>query len=46
MPFRGKRNEPAHVVHVASKVAELWGVTPGEVAEITTANVKRLFRLA
>ncbi len=46
VPFRGKRNEPAHVVHVASKVAELWGVTPGEVAEITTGNVKRLFRLA
>jgi TatD DNase family protein len=45
VPFRGKRNEPAHVVHVASKVAELWGVTPGEVAEITTGNVKRLFRL-
>ncbi len=46
VPFRGKRNEPAHVVHVASKVAELWGVSAGEVAEITTANVKRLFRLA
>jgi len=46
VPFRGKRNEPAHVVHVASKVAELWEATPGEVAEITTANVKRLFRLA
>ncbi len=45
VPFRGKRNEPAHVVHVAAKVAELWGVTAGEVAEITTGNVKRLFRL-
>jgi TatD DNase family protein len=46
VPFRGKRNEPAHVVHVASKVAEIWGVTPAEVAEITTANAVRFFRLA
>jgi TatD DNase family protein len=46
VPFRGKRNEPAHVVHVASKVAELWGTTIDEVAAATTANVKRLFRLA
>jgi len=44
-PFRGRRNEPAHVVHVAAKVAELWGVTPVEAAEITTGNVVRLFRL-
>jgi TatD DNase family protein len=46
IPFRGKRNEPAHVVHVARKVAELWGTTLEEVATATTANVKRLFRLA
>jgi TatD DNase family protein len=46
VPFRGKRNEPAHVVHVASKVAELWGVTAAEVAEITTGNAVRLFRLS
>jgi TatD DNase family protein len=45
VPFRGRRNEPAHVVHVAAKVAELWGATPCEVAEITTGNVVRLFRL-
>jgi TatD DNase family protein len=45
VPFRGKRNEPAHVVHVAAKVAELWGVTAHDVAAITTENVKRLFRI-
>jgi TatD DNase family protein len=46
IPHRGKRNEPAHVVHVARKVAELWGAAPEEVAAATTGNVKRLFRLA
>jgi len=45
IPFRGKRNEPAHVAHTAAKVAELWGISPAEVAELTTANTRRLFRL-
>jgi TatD DNase family protein len=45
IPYRGKRNEPAYVVETATKVAELWGATLGEVAAATTANVKRLFRL-
>lgn len=46
VPFRGKRNEPAHVVHVARKVAEIWGTTVDEVALRTSANARRLFRLA
>jgi TatD DNase family protein len=45
IPHRGKRNEPAHVVHTAAKVAELWGVAPGEVARITGQNAKRFFGL-
>jgi TatD DNase family protein len=43
IPFRGKRNEPAHVVETAKKVAELWGTTPDEVARVTSENTRRLF---
>jgi TatD DNase family protein len=45
IPHRGKRNEPAHVVETARKVAELWGTGLDEVARATTENVRRLFRL-
>jgi TatD DNase family protein len=44
VPFRGKRNEPAHVVETARKVAELWGVSPEEVGQATAENAQRLFR--
>lgn len=45
MPHRGKRNESAYVMHVAERMSEVWGCTLPEVAETTTANAKRLFRL-
>jgi TatD DNase family protein len=45
-PFRGKRNEPAYVVHTAKVLGEVRGLAPEEVAEITTANFRRLFRKA
>jgi TatD DNase family protein len=43
MPLRGKRNEPALVVHTARKVAEVKGVPFEKVAEVTTANAMTLF---
>ena len=46
VPYRGRRNESAYVGVVADKVAEIKGITPTEVAEVTTANAKRLFGLA
>jgi TatD DNase family protein len=45
VPFRGKRNEPARVVHVAETVAQVLGRSIDEIARITTENVVRLFRL-
>jgi TatD DNase family protein len=46
MPFRGKRNEPAWVAHTAKVLAELRGLTPEALADLTTANFRRLFRKA
>lgn len=43
VPYRGKTNSPAYVPHVAACVAELRGVSPGAVAEQTSANFDRLF---
>jgi TatD DNase family protein len=46
VPFRGKRNEPAWVAHTAKVLAEVRGMTPEALADLTTANFRRLFRKA
>jgi TatD DNase family protein len=42
-PMRGKINSPAYVPYVAAKLAELRGVTPETIGDITSANFDALF---
>ena len=44
-PRRGRRNEPAYVVHVAAAVAEIRDEDPEEVGRYTTANARRFYGL-
>lgn len=45
VPYRGKRNDSGYVHLIAEKLAEWKGVTPEEMARVTTENGKRLFRI-
>ena len=44
-PHRGKRNESAFLTLVAEKVASLYQLPTMQVAEITSANLRRVFSL-
>ncbi|WP_026866200.1 MULTISPECIES: TatD family hydrolase [Jeotgalicoccus] len=44
-PYRGKRNEPAHVKLVAEKIAELRNISYEALGQATTENAERLFNL-
>ena len=45
VPFRGKRNEPSYVRFTAQKIAEIKKVSFDRVAEVTSENALRVFRL-
>ena len=45
VPLRGKRNEPAYVIHTAKKIAEIKSISGEDVASVTSENAIRLFRL-
>ncbi len=45
VPHRGKRNESSYLPLVIDKLSEVLAVSPDEVADKTTANAKRLFKL-
>jgi TatD DNase family protein len=43
VPYRGKRNEPAFMIEVAKKLAEIKNISLHEVGEITSGNAERIF---
>lgn len=45
VPYRGKRNESSYIPHIAARLAEIQGKDIAEVAETTTENAVKLFRL-
>ena len=45
VPFRGKRNDSSYVRLVAEKIAEIKGLTPDDVEQITWENGKRFFKI-
>lgn len=45
VPHRGKRNEPGYLLHIAGKLAEIYGLSLETVAEKTADNARRLFGL-
>lgn len=44
-PHRGKRNEPAYLIEVARRLAEIYHTTTDEVVQQTTENAKLIFTL-
>jgi len=45
VPFRGKQNNPSHILDIAKFVSELKNVSLDELAKITNANIKRVFKI-
>lgn len=45
VPFRGRRNESGYIPHIASRLSELTGKDLAEIAETTTHNAEKLFRI-
>jgi TatD DNase family protein len=46
VPMRGKRNEPGWTAHTAKVLGEVRGIGIAELADLTTANFRRLFTKA
>ena len=45
VPMRGKRNEPSFLIYTAQRLAEIKNLSLDEVAEVTTSNALKFFKL-
>ena len=45
VPFRGKRNESAYIIHTAAYIADALGTSIEKIAGVTTDNARQLFRI-
>jgi TatD DNase family protein len=45
IPYRGKRNESSYILNVVTKLAEIYGIPPEDIARITTENSKIIFSI-
>ena len=45
VPYRGKRNESSYIMYVLKKLSEIYGISNEKIAEITSENAKKVFRL-
>ncbi len=43
VPYRGKRNEPAFLIHVIARLSDIWNESAETVARITSRNARELF---
>jgi TatD DNase family protein len=43
IPYRGKRNESSYIVKVVDKLAQIYSLSPNEIAAVTTENSKAIF---
>lgn len=44
-PFRGKDNQSSYLIYIAQKIADLHEVSIDKIAEITTNNAEKLFKI-
>ena len=45
VPYRGKRNEPAFVIEIIKKIAELKGISFEEATQILSQNTIKIFKI-